>query len=585
MKKRIVPIYGRLIVNFIIALVLIAIPTVVAIYVNTNDFKKAMVDYEYRINLENVEKSQSVVDSSMKNVELCMQGLGESDEIINALTYSDNEEYVSKAVSSLKGAVSSQQYIVDMQIYSKKSNLLIDASGTFAYADERGKEVVENGIKWLKLAQSYEGNNTLTSVSENGKIWISKSCYNENNLIGHIAIKIDLITMSESLFKSDTSFSEKDFFILNDYGEILYYNGATDIYKNVVEGMDCAIAILNADESETNPIEICGKRVTLFKVKSQQQPRWFFAVLDHYDISTMISNKIATIIKTTIGVIVLVCLISVAIITLVTYIPVFKIMKILTKNNGTEKRSEKIVLNETTYIINSILHSLQRVNETEKELENRINLLQKYQTTALQMQTSPHFLFNTLDTIRWSSLEEYGENNITYQMIEKLSMLYREYFRTDNIITTVRDELHILELYMSIINVRFKNQIFFQVNVPDELLDQNCIKICLQPIIENSLRHGLRPQHYKGGITISLTENDGVLRYCISDTGVGMSKSDIKRINSNLSSRASQSDEHIGFSNVNERIKLMYGDDYGVYIQEPEANSVGTKVCITFPKL
>ena len=139
-------------------------------------------------------------------------------------------------------------------------------------------------------------------------------------------------------------------------------------------------------------------------------------------------------------------------------------------------------------------------------------------------------------------------------------------------------------MYMSIIDVRFENRIKFTVSVPEELMEIQCLKMCLQPIVENSIQHGLRPLGYRGEISVSLNiiRND-TLEFSVRDTGVGLSAADIVSKNAELSKRKNQKDTHIGLLNVNERIKLLYGDEYGLRVERASESGKGLVTYITFP--
>lgn len=206
-------------------------------------------------------------------------------------------------------------------------------------------------------------------------------------------------------------------------------------------------------------------------------------------------------------------------------------------------------------------------------------LRQQSELKALRMQISPHFLYNTLDSINWLARAR-GMNDIG-QMTKALADLMRATVGGSDFIT-VREEINIIQSYLSIQKIRYESRLVAEVSIQDELFELHMPKLIVQPILENAFVHGIDDKIGVGHITISGILENGILIFEIRDDGAGMSREKKEELRSLASQKQSDSSEHIGVANVDKRLKLYYGDEYGITI-ESEVN-VGTCVRITFPQ-
>lgn len=280
-------------------------------------------------------------------------------------------------------------------------------------------------------------------------------------------------------------------------------------------------------------------------------------------------------------------------ITVLTYRPVRKIMNVIKnpKLHWNEKEATK-QSNELLYITSNIMADMQKdeeiSEETSQELEERIRALRQAQFRALQFQIDPHFLYNTLETIKWSAVEEMGLGNKVSKMLTKVAKLYRSGLENDDMIITLKEELDFLKLYIEILRIRFGDSITFHWQIDESLYDSTIIKMCLQPIVENAIQHGLRPKNYLGNITISASCENECLFISIENDGQIMSKEEMDRLNNKLKTGAGFEESKVGLRNVNERIKLIYGGKYGVSVchgqgSETLPEDASVRVVLTFP--
>ena len=241
-------------------------------------------------------------------------------------------------------------------------------------------------------------------------------------------------------------------------------------------------------------------------------------------------------------------------------------------------RPDKNEIDRVTNIIRTARSENALIKE---EMEERMRRLKYEQIRALQSQIDPHFLFNSLDTIRWKSIDQTGgKDSSVSNMISSLANLLRVSLDTSHYLVPLSDEIRHVKIYMDIVMERYKNRVNAQFLIPDELLSKNILKLTIQPIVENAIRHGLRPKRYEGTVTISITSDETLLTVTVSDNGIGMTPQQVEQVNGFLLNPSTDTGEHIGLRNVNQRIKLVYGEEYGIQFTTGEN---GTSVSFSVP--
>ena len=205
-------------------------------------------------------------------------------------------------------------------------------------------------------------------------------------------------------------------------------------------------------------------------------------------------------------------------------------------------------------------------------------VLQDTKLRALQAQINPHFLYNVLDTINWCG--KMGKSVEISILIENLSVLLRGAINTQTIYHTIRQELVLVHSYIAIQTVRYGEKLQFYCDVEPDLLDCKIPKLLFQPIIENSIRYGLESTGKTCSITLSVQpEGESELIAMICDNGPGMVPDKIKKI---LTGKLKPQGNGIGLKNIDNRIKIAYGESYGLDINSEPDN--GTSVLIKIPR-
>lgn len=205
---------------------------------------------------------------------------------------------------------------------------------------------------------------------------------------------------------------------------------------------------------------------------------------------------------------------------------------------------------------------LERIRRQEVEIEKK-----NAELCVLQNQINPHFLYNTLDTIRITAA--LNNDKAVEEMLFTLSSFFMLSIYKGDEITTMEKEVELIKCYMQIHKYRYGDKIQCNYNVPDDILDYKIPRFILQPIVENSIHHGLEPKKGKVLLTVDVSMGD-TLEITISDNGKGMAQEEMEKYNSMLKYNTDimkpidSKTSGIGLLNVHQRIVLRYGKDYGL---------------------
>lgn len=226
--------------------------------------------------------------------------------------------------------------------------------------------------------------------------------------------------------------------------------------------------------------------------------------------------------------------------------------------------------------------SMDSEDDLKNKLLEKITDLKKAQLIALQCQINPHFISNTLNMIASTVMLHNREDTDSVYMIQHLSRILNYALRIKEYIVPLRAEISSLESYVTILNLRLGNSFDTEWKIPPSLLDTKTLKSLMQPLIENSIEHGIQklPSNKRGKLTIEVSELNNTLYITVTDNGVGFDHAKLQEINNAIHSNEVFQNEHIGLKNVAGRIKLLFGNSGGCQI---ESNSEHTSVTIYHP--
>ncbi len=227
---------------------------------------------------------------------------------------------------------------------------------------------------------------------------------------------------------------------------------------------------------------------------------------------------------------------------------------------------------------NEMLDEIQRL--IGKEYENQL-LLNRAEYKALQAQINPHFLYNTLDTM--SSISSIQNCEIVSSLCQSLSGIFRYSLDMKHPYSTVAREINHLKNYIFVMNVRMREEVRYSFRIEDSVLQDSIPRISLQPLVENALNHGLKNKHGEKCVSVTAKESEGLLLISVTDNGVGTDSAELNRKLRENDKDVIESGDSIGIYNINARLKMLYGQDYGLSVES--AYGEGTCVRLRIPRM
>lgn len=240
------------------------------------------------------------------------------------------------------------------------------------------------------------------------------------------------------------------------------------------------------------------------------------------------------------------------------------------------------VKDEYGYIMQNIIKTFVQHNYLKMQLSERKYKIQAMELSALQSQMNPHFLFNTLQTIYWKVCGLTGNLNEANTMIENLSDILRYSLESNDINVTLEEEIKNTKCYIKIQKIRYKDKFDVIWEYDESITQLKIVKLILQPLIENSIYHGIKEKEGKSCIKIKILHIRNCIKLAVIDNGLGITPSKLEEIRKKLNTDEEHFD-HIGLFNTNKRLKLTYGEPFGVKVRSKFG--LGTAIYIYIPAL
>ncbi len=226
--------------------------------------------------------------------------------------------------------------------------------------------------------------------------------------------------------------------------------------------------------------------------------------------------------------------------------------------------------------VNIMTESIERFVSKIKEDERK---MRRADLRLLQEQINPHFLYNTLDTIVW--LIEGNDPEKAVNMVMSLSEFFRLVLSKGKEYITIQEEEMHIKSYLKIQQVRYRDIMEYEVHIAPELYRYKILKLTLQPLVENSLYHGIKYKRAKGNIVVTGALSEGEIHFKVEDNGVGMEPEELINLRSEIMKPCKDTGKGFGLANVNERIRMNFGAQYGMRIDSRAG--MGTRVEIVIP--
>jgi two-component system sensor histidine kinase YesM len=230
---------------------------------------------------------------------------------------------------------------------------------------------------------------------------------------------------------------------------------------------------------------------------------------------------------------------------------------------------------EITELMSDFNYMTKRIEILMIENSQYISDSRRNELLALQSQINPHFLYNTLDLINWMALK-HGIGDIS-ETIQSLSRFYKLSLNQGREIVPLSDEIDHVRAYLDVQNRRFEGAIYSEIDIPRELLGCQITKLTLQPLVENAILHGILPKEFKKGtIKISAEKNNICLIMTIRDDGEGIPEKELESLRKNSFKLGAG----YGLFNINERIRLYFGSQYGLRVESREGEYTSVQVIL-----
>ncbi|MDB1941149.1 cache domain-containing sensor histidine kinase [Clostridium tertium] len=533
-------------------------------------------------NLAALSRTKDSIDMISRQVETTLLSLATDLEVENILrfnsrNYDEKNSDMLKSINNIEKVINTYVYYGDfinsICIYSEKSDYKVVTSN-MSYIDWKYSDTLEKEFH-KNISKSY----WTSVIPEKNTISFFRAIpLYSNEKSGVVVVSIDIDRINK-LINQNKDFTIEDFYILNN--DSIIFNKDTKILNKKITSVKALQGINISNLGKGNTITIGGREYFINNIKSNYNDWNFISLISTKDNKLRVNRIRDIMIGFLIFSISLVLIIS-FLIAVKLFTPIEEIVRILEKKNyDIIPIYSKSNINELKIISRGLENSISDVQYLKEELNNRMRLLKKARSIALQSQINSHFLFNTLENIKWKVMEFTNGENEGSHMISNLSKLLRISLNTKGYMNTLKNEIEHVNIYLEIQKIRYDNKFEVVYNIQEETLEAMLPKITLQPIVENAIYHGIKPTNKKCTVTIrSFLLKDRILIE-INDDGAGMEEEASRSINNELKTEYIKEENHIGIKNVNQRIKLSFGENYGIEIKSKV--DIGTSIIISIP--
>lgn len=234
---------------------------------------------------------------------------------------------------------------------------------------------------------------------------------------------------------------------------------------------------------------------------------------------------------------------------------------------------------ELGHLSNSVNSMTEDINRMMLHIKDDEHKMRNAEIRLLQEQINPHFLYNALDTIVW--LIEVRENDKAVNMTMSLSNFFRLILSHGQEYIDVRQEEQHITSYLEIQQIRYADIMDYDIDIDDDIYDFCILKMTLQPIVENALYHGIKYKRAKGHISVRGYRENDEIKLIVKDDGVGIAEADLEALRKSIMMPCKDTDKGFGLANVNERIRMNFGEKYGMQLDSVAGE--GTTVTVTLP--
>lgn len=532
-----------------------------------------------KIEADNVTYSRQLLQNANKRLENYFDEIASIANEANYNYYLQNyliaEKDNAEGYSNLTNAKSMQDYEMSSKVFNSSLNSRTDVTSLMIFGKKSlllHKSIYEfwsvvqdyDSYPWYQKAIESPNTSVITGpmrhefLKDNTEQTISLSrrisSYIDGSFLGVILIDLNLNKIAE-IFESFYANGEGTLCILNDQGQIVYPMNYDKITPQLLEK-------LNNSEKDNFIARIDQEE---FQVVTATFEKADWKVLSLTSTGQLKESMYDTLGIVIAAIVLVMVILGVALSRILTGVvnPILRLKGHidLADEGHLSERAKVLNHNETGALSKSFNKMLDRIENLMGEVVNEQEEKRKYELQALQAQINPHFLYNTLDSIIWMAE---AKNPDVVPMTEALAKLFRISLNKGNEFIRVEDEMEHVRNYLVIQSMRYTDKFTYHIEINDEVRYCKTIKLIVQPIVENSIYHGIKKKRGKGRIDILACRKDEKLCIRVRDDGNGMNEETCQAILTKDSKFENSSGSGIGVKNVNERIQLYFGKEYGL---------------------
>jgi Putative regulator of cell autolysis len=558
---------------------LFIITSVLFIYLLSSIIYTKVIEKQlYEFSNDTLKNKSFVMDSKLKQYDTLSMQIFSNQEFRKMLTFKDRNSYADvlnqNNFNTIINSLLSQANISDI-VYTSISSPF----GKY-WAGVSNSELIDYEFKYYKEIKKANGRMAITNT-ENSKLTNNMNCFCICRLIRDEKceeIGYLMIMVKENFFKSimdNLNFGKDSLtYVFSQDGSIMFTNAKTQKYTGILKSNFKKYS--NGKYTTINSLNGHNYLITSYK---SSYTGW--TLVNLVPMTYLLKGEK---IYTQITIIASIIFVILSILTAISFSnnigkPIRSLISTMREiSNGNLSKRSKIVKGlEMSELSNHFNNMIDRVNVLMQLNEQKQREAARIELAMLQAQINPHFLYNTLNTIRWISI--INQQDQIKNLLDSLSKLLINTFRTDEEVITMESEIDLLQNYTKIMMVRY-NTFILQLDIDPEASQCLILKFILQPFVENCIIHGFRDINRMGIITIKVVRDSGNLLIVIKDNGEGIPDNEKQKI---LEQRQLGKKQYnsIGIYNVQRRVKLRYGEDYGISIIE---NVIpGTEIEIKLP--
>lgn len=532
------------------------------------------------IKLENssmLDSAKNITDSLINECDMLSSYIANADTVQYFMLDGFQSETLGELTRFTKTLPLIYKYIDSVYIYSEYNHSI------FLGETETALDALEdNG--WLEDYKAIDNRAGSIVAREKKEIYpqlitIIKPIYIADEKRGAVVMNIDSRTLYRSVM-SDKQKNGQEIFLLSDKNQILL-SKKTEYFKTPPESLGPQAEAIMKQAEKSKIYNINDEKCVISIGSSDRFENFtYISILPMTSYENKISQMNYQIFLIMLALFVLGFLLA-YIIAVKSYTPLREIITFLDKTTpGEVAEGNK---NELLYIMHSIERHIEDKQKMHEILEERMQILKQSQYAMLQSQINPHFLYNTLETINWMAYDLSDSENPVSEALLKLANFFRNTQSTSGYLVPIETEIKYTKDYLNILELRYNDLFDVMWDIDESILSFTVIKICLQPIIENAIYHGLKPKGESGLLTITGKRDRENIIFTVSDDGVGMTETELHDLNTRLHEDVYLENQHIGLINVNRRIKIIFGNAYGIDISSQ--TGTGTTVSVTLPAI